>query len=406
MHRALPALLASLAVLLAAVCSSPSLAQQSLQAKFDRFLETRIVPAARAAGVPQDLIRRELSGLSPDTSLPGLGDPDGPERPPSVNYQSEFRAPAGYFRDSQFNALAAQGRRLAQTHRATLSRIEARYGVPSRIILAIWARESGYGAARIPNDALRTLATRAFMGTRRDFFAEETVAALQILADGHISRADLRSSWGGALGQPQFLPSSFLRLAVDFDGDGKRDIWRSVPDTLASIANYLAWHGWVTGRDWGYEAEVPASVSCAREGPDRGQPISAWVREGVSRVKDRPFPQHELPQPGFLLMPAGRNGPAFIATDNFYVLKAYNESDVYALFVGHLADRYGNNTGFVQGWKDVKTRSRGAVRDLQLELEAKGHDVGGADGLIGFKTRRTLGLEQEKAGRRATCWLD
>ena len=404
MHRALSALLAALLATL--WTSSAHAQQQGLQAKFDRFLETRIAPAARAAGVPQRVIDRELAGLSPDTSLPGLGDPDGPERPPSVNYQSEFRAPAGYFRDNQFNALAAQGQRLAQTHAATLARIEARYGVPSRIILAIWGRESGYGAARIPNDALRTLATRAFMGTRREFFASETVAALQILAEGHITRADLRSSWGGALGQPQFLPSSFLRFAVDFDGDGKRDIWRSVPDTLASIANYLAWHGWVKGRDWGYEALVPASVSCSREGPDRGQPISAWVAEGVSRVRDRPFPSHELPQPGFLLMPAGRNGPAFIVTDNFYVLKAYNESDVYALFVGHLADRYSSSAGFVQGWKEVKTRSRGAVRDLQLQLEGKGHDVGGADGLIGFKTRRTLGLEQEKAGRRATCWLE
>lgn len=411
MHHPLPAFFVLMArfpaaLLLAALWTAPALAQQGLQAKFDRFLETRIVPAARAAGVPQRVIDRELAGLSPDTSLPGLGDPDGPERPPSVNYQSEFRAPAGYFRDNQFNALAAQGQRLAQTHAATLARIEARYGVPSRIILAIWGRESGYGAARIPNDALRTLATRAFMGTRREFFASETVAALQVLAEGHITRADLRSSWGGALGQPQFLPSSFLRFAVDFDGDGKRDIWRSVPDTLASIANYLAWHGWVKGRDWGYEALVPASVSCSREGPDRGQPISAWVAEGVSRVRDRPFPSHELPQPGFLLMPAGRNGPAFIVTDNFYVLKAYNESDVYALFVGHLADRYSSSAGFVQSWKEVKTRSRGAVRDLQLQLEGKGHDVGGADGLIGFKTRRTLGLEQEKAGRRATCWLE
>lgn len=407
MQRALTVLFRlSLAAASLALPSLPAAAQQSLQAKFASFLETRIVPAAREAGVPASAIARELKGLSPDTSLPGLGDPDGPERPPSVNYQSEFRAPGGYFRDSQFNALVNRGRALARTHQATLTRIEARYGVPSRILLAIWARESGYGGARIPHDALRTLATRAFMGDRRDFFAKETVAALQILAEGHISRAEMKSSWGGALGQPQFLPSSFLRLAVDFDGDGKRDIWRSVPDTLASIANYLAWYGWVKGRDWGYEAVIPASVSCSREGPDRGQPISAWVAEGVTRVKDRPFPAHELPQPGFLLMPAGRNGPAFIATDNFYVLKAYNESDVYALFVGHLADRYGSNSGFVQSWKDVKTRSRGSVRQLQLTLEGKGHDVGGADGLIGFKTRRTLGLEQEKAGRRATCWLE
>uniref|UniRef100_UPI003BACF13C lytic murein transglycosylase n=1 Tax=Stappia sp. TaxID=1870903 RepID=UPI003BACF13C len=404
MRRALTRL--ALAMLLVAAGAAPLAAQQDLNAKFGAFLETTIKPAARKAGVPEAVLTRELHRLTPDTRLPGLGDPDGPERPAAVNYQAEFRAPAGYFKASAFKAHVARGRKLAKTHASLLLRIERRYGVPGRIVLAIWARESGYGAARIPHDALRTLATRAFMGDRRDYFAGETVAALQILAEGHISRQRLRSSWGGALGQPQFMPSSYLRLAVDFDGDGSRDIWRSVPDTLASIANYLAWHGWVKGRDWGYEAVIPDSVSCTREGPDQGQPVSAWVAEGVRRARSRPFPKHELPQPGFLLMPAGRLGPAFIATDNFYVLKAYNESDAYALFVGHLADRYGMDTGFIQSWKKAPTRTRGAVRDLQLKLEKKGHDVGGADGLIGFKTRRTLGLEQERAGRPATCWLE
>lgn len=399
---ALPCLIAFLVLSFA---PAPSVAGP-YDAQFRQFLDREIAPAAISAGVPQSVVTRELSGLTPDTSLPGLGRPDAPEAPPSVNYQSEFRAPAGYFRDSQFNALVAQGRRLAKQHATTLARIERETGVPGRIVLAIWARESGYGGAKIPKDALRTLATRAFMGQRRDLFREETVAALQILAEGHISRARMKSSWGGAMGQPQFLPSSFLRHAVDYDGDGRRDIWTSVPDTLASIARYLQWHGWVRGRDWGYEAVIPPSVSCTNEGPDRGRPISEWVAAGVKRVKDRPFPAHEVPQPGFLLMPAGRYGPAFIATDNFYVLKSYNESDVYALFVGHLADRYGSNTGFVQDWTPIKTRSRGAVRKIQLELEAKGHDVGGADGLIGFKTRRSLGAAQEQAGRKATCWLE
>ncbi|MCA1299921.1 lytic murein transglycosylase [Stappia indica] len=399
--RRVPLLLAAALSLLAVPVSAGP-----YDAGFRAFLDGTIAPAAREAGVPAAVIARELAGMTPDTSLPGLGKPGGKGTPPPVNYQAEFRAPGGYFRDSQFNGLVAKGRTLARQHAATLQRIEQRYGVPGRIVLAIWARESGYGAARIPKDALRTLATRAYMGQRRDFFAKETVAALQILADGHIRRQDMKSSWGGALGQPQFLPSSFLRHAVDFDGDGKRDIWNSAPDTLASIAAYLNWYGWVKGRDWGFEAVVPASVSCTREGPDRGQPITSWTTEGVRRVKERPFPAHERPQPGFLLMPAGRFGPAFIATDNFYVLKSYNESDVYALFVGHLADRYGTNAGFVQDWRPIKTRSRGAVRKIQLALEAKGYDVGGADGLIGFKTRRSLGAAQEKAGNPATCWLE
>ncbi|MEH0071030.1 lytic murein transglycosylase [Pannonibacter sp. Pt2-lr] len=302
--------------------------------------------------------------------------------------------------------MAGPGRSLMQKHAATLKAVESRYGVPARIIVAIWGRETGYGAAKIPHDGLRVVATRAFMGERREFFLGETVAALQILADGHITRTELKSSWGGAMGQPQFLPSSFLKYAVDFDGDGRRDIWRSVPDTLASIANYLSQHGWERGRDWGYEVVLPPSVSCSREGPDQQQAVSRFVREGVTRVRGREFPKSELGKPVNILMPAGRHGPAFLATGNFYVLKAYNESDVYALFVGHLADRFSRDEGFAADWDPTPHLSRGAVRDLQLKMQKAGYDVGKPDGLIGFKTRRSLGMMQEAAGRPATCWLE
>ncbi len=374
-------------------------------AEFRQFLDAVVIPEAKRAGISNRVIQRELKNLTPDTSLPGLGKPGRDAGPPPVNYQAEFRAPGRYFRNDQFTALVRTGRSLRTKHQKTLTAIEQRYGVPGRIILAIWARESAYGNAKIPHDAVRVLATRAFMGQRRATFRAELVAALQILQSGAISRARMRSSWGGAMGHPQFLPTSYLKHAVDFDGDGRRDIWTSVPDTLASIANYLKNNGWVPGRDWGYEASVPASISCAREGPDRGQKIGAWIADGVSRVSGRPFPDHEVNQPGYLLMPAGRLGPAFIATENFYVLKTYNESDVYALFVGHLADRYGNNKSLVGTWKKVPTVSRGNVRKLQLQLEGVGYDVGGADGLIGFKTRRSIGESQQKKGRSPTCWI-
>nr|WP_155143899.1 lytic murein transglycosylase [Roseibium sp. RKSG952] len=390
---------------LAALLSAPDVNAGPHDAAFRTFLNSEIVPAARAQGVSQAVLDRELRGLTPDTSLPGLVGPGGKGRPPKINFQAEFRAPAGYFRDSQFNALVPGGRRLMQTHASALAKIEARYGVPKRIIVAIWARESAYGNARIPHDAIRVLATRAFMGQRTDFYKKELIAALKILQNGDVSRQDMKSSWGGAMGQPQFLPSSYLKYAVDFDGDGKRDIWRSQVDTMASIANYLSRHGWEKGRDWGYEVVIPDHVSCTREGPDNRQKISAFVQEGVTRVSGRPFPAHEMRQPGNILMPAGRYGPAFIATGNFYVLKEYNESDVYALFVGHLADRYGNNRRFVADWKPTKQTTRGAVRTLQSKLEGQGHDVGGADGLIGFKTRRSIGKAQEKSGYFATCWI-
>ncbi|WP_299809154.1 lytic murein transglycosylase [uncultured Roseibium sp.] len=393
------------AVLAAFVFSGFQLQAGQYDAQFRQFLKTEIMPAARQAGVSQATLDRELAGLTPDTSLPGLVGPGGKGAPPKVNFQSEFKSPARYFRDSQFNALVPRGRSLMQKHAAALQKIEARYGVPKRIILAIWARESGYGGAKIPHDALRVVATQAFMGQRPDFFKGEVIAALKILQNGDISRQAMKSSWGGAMGQPQFLPSSYLKYAVDFDGDGKRNIWTSEVDTMASIAHYLSEHGWVKDRDWGYEVILPDSVSCTREGPDNRQKISAFAREGVRRVSGKPFPDHELNRPGNILLPAGRYGPAFIATENFYVIKDYNESDTYALFIGHLADRYGSNKGFAGEWKPMKETTRGAVRNLQQRLEGLGHDVGGADGLIGFKTRRSIGKDQEKNGFFATCWV-
>jgi membrane-bound lytic murein transglycosylase B len=215
----------------------------------------------------------------------------------------------------------------------------------------------------------------------------------------------MRSSWAGALGQPQFMPSSYLEYAVDFDRNGHPDIWNSVPDTLASIAAYLNRAGWVTGRDWGFEVTVPASVSCALEGPDRGKRISDWERLGIKRVSGKPFPDHEARSEGYLLMPAGRHGPAFIVTPNFYVLKEYNESDLYALFVGHAGDRiqWGDKR-FSASWGGTDTMLRSDIAKMQRAMEKLGYDVGGADGLPGYRTRRSIGDWQAKHGREPTCF--
>ena len=215
----------------------------------------------------------------------------------------------------------------------------------------------------------------------------------------------MKSSWAGALGQPQFMPSNFLAYAADGDGDGRADIWRSEADTIASIGHYLARHGWVPGRDWGFEVTVPATVSCALEGPDQGRPIREWEALGIARVGGKAFPEHERDGEGFLLMPAGRNGPAFIVTPNFYVLKDYNMSDLYALFVGHVGDRIQYGMGdFSAGWGAVGGLYRSDVAAMQRALEAQGHDVGGADGLAGFKTRRSIGRWQQAQGMPATCF--
>ena len=180
-----------------------------------------------------------------------------------------------------------------------------------------------------------------------------------------------------------------------------------MPDTLASIANYLVNYGWVKGRDWGFEVTVPESVSCTLEGPDQGRRISDWAAMGIARVGGKPFPANELKAEGFLLMPAGRSGPAFIVTPNFYVLKEYNESDLYALFIGHGADRIAHgDRRFAGAWGKVGGLYRSDIAALQRGLEKTGHDVGGADGLPGFKTRRSIGKWQEANGRAATCFPD
>src|SRR5690606_30212761 len=232
-------------------------------------------------------------------------------------------------------------------------------------------------------------------------------AALEMIEKRQAPISAMKSSWAGALGQPQFMPSSYLQYAVDGDGDGRADIWGSAADTLASIANYLTKKGWVKGRDWGFEVTVPANLSCSLEGPDRGRKIADWAAMGITRVSGRPFPEHEARQEGFLLMPAGRSGPAFIVTPNFYVLKEYNFSDNYALFVAHAADRiaYGDKQ-FTAQWGKVGGLYRSDIAAMQRALEKLGYDVGSADGLPGFRTRRSIGEWQAKAGMPATCFPD
>ena len=398
----------AIALFAAVLAGGPAAAldRAAVERQFQDWIGGELWPLAKKAAVSRKTFAAETAGLSLDWELPDLRPPGTPERPPDQQRQSEFRAPKRYFNESNLDNLVKNGRALRGKWGDTLKAVEARFGVPDRIVLAIWGRESGYGRASIPHDAIRVLASEAFMGARKEIFVPEIVAALKILDEGHIRRERMKSSWAGALGQPQFLPTKFLKYAVDFDGDGRRDIWDSVPDSLASIANYLKAHGWQSGRDWGFEAEVPTSVSCALEGPEQGRKISDWIGRGITRIKGRDFPAAETARTGYLLMPAGRSGPAFIATENFYILKTYNESDLYALFIGHLADRYGSNAGFVANWGDVDGFSRGDVHDMQVRLQQRGYDVGGADGLVGFKTRTAIGSWQEKAGMAATCFPD
>jgi lytic murein transglycosylase len=383
----------------------PASAAKNVDALFRDWLVNDLWPQARAVGVSADTFNTAFTGVRPNLKLPDLVMPGEEESTPKIQHQAEFSSPGKYFAENTVRGVTAGGRARMARHKAVLDAVEKQYGVPAGIALAIWGRESGFGNAKIPHNAIEVLGTKAFMSTRQDMFRAEILAALVMVERG-VPLSAMKSSWAGALGQPQFLPSSYLAHAVDFDGNGA-DIWNSEADTLASIGKYLAHYGWVRGRDWGFEVTVPENVSCALEGPDRGRTISDWAKMGIARANGRPFPDHEAREQGFLMMPAGRHGPAFIVTPNFYVLKEYNESDLYALFVGHAGDRimYGDST-FSGGWGKVGGLYRSDVAVMQRGLEKLGYDVGGADGLAGFKTRRSIGDWQARKGLKPTCFPD
>ena len=373
------------------------------QRAFDNWIAEDIWQEARARGVSRQTFERALGNARLNWDLPDLVPPGTEATPPRRNFQAEFRSPARYFRHAASDANI--GRSLARKHATLLTRLEAQTGVPGHIVLAIWGRESAFGRAPIPHDAFDVLGTKAFMSRRADFFRSELIAALEIAEAGHAPGGALRSSWAGALGQPQFMPTSFLRHARDGDGDGRADIWNSESDTLASIAGYLADYGWEPDRDWGFEVRVPETVSCALEGPDQGRTIAEWEAMGITRISGRPFPDHERRGEGFLMMPAGRLGPAFLVTPNFYVLKDYNTSDLYALYIGNVGDRIAFGMGdFDADWRQTGGLMRGDIALMQTALEREGHDVGGVDGLPGFKTRRSIGRWQIAQGLRPTCF--
>ena len=395
------------ALLVLLMLAVPAQAQNraAIESQFQGWLEQTVWPQARAKGVSRETFRRAFQGVTLNWDLPDLVPPGSPPPKRRAQSQAEFGSPAKYFNRGSLDGATSVGRQMASRYATALAATERATGVPARIILAIWGRESGYGRVSIPHDAFRVLGTKGFMSTRAPYFTDELIALLQIAEAGHAPSSAMKSSWAGALGQPQFMPSNFLKYAADGDGDGHADIWRSEADTIASIGSYLARHDWQSGRDWGFEVILPDSVSCTLEGPDQARRIADWEAMGIRRVGGKAFPDHERRGQGSLLLPAGRNGPAFIVTPNFYVLKDYNFSDLYALFVGHVGDRIAYGMGdFTAGWGTVGGLLRSDVATMQRALEGMGHDVGGADGLAGFKTRRSIGRWQESRGLPATCF--
>jgi lytic murein transglycosylase len=335
-------------------------------------------------------------------SLPDLALTGRPERPPPQ--QPEFvQTPADYVRESSIARLAGEGKKLFTAHRATLDAIERQFGVPPQIILAIWGRETAFGGYKLPHDALRVLATQAYTGRRKDMFRAEFLSALKMLQDG-VSRDRMRSSWGGAMGLTQFLPSEYYKHAVDFDGDGRVDIWTSVPDALASAAKQLANKGWVRGERWAYEVRSPGNVDCTIAQPAHVMPVGEWLKRGYVAAHGRRLADGELRNEASLLLPEGTYGPAFLTPKNYFVIKEYNFSDLYVLFVGHLADRIAGGRPFEQPWGKVAQLPSAALERMQRTLTRLKLYNDKIDGKAGMLTRAALGAYQKANGLKLDCW--
>lgn len=368
---------------------------------FQQWLQS-LRPESLKLGVSQATFDAATRGLEPDLTLPDLVIPGRKETPSA---QPEFvQVPADYLKETTLVRLAAQGRKLADDHRATLAKIEREFGVPASVLLAIWGRETAYGTYKLPYNAVRVLATQAYLGRRKDQFRNEFLLALKIIDEGHITLAGMRSSWAGAMGLTQFLPSEFFKYAVDFDGDGRRDIWNSISDALASAAKQLAGKGWQRGRMWAIEVRAPKNTDCTIAEPAVTMPVSEWLRRGFVPLGGRKIGTDDLNETASLIMPEGIFGPAFLTPRNYFVLKDYNFSDLYVLFVGNLSDRIAGGGAFVTPWSKTAQLPTAQLEAMQRILTERGIYQDKIDGKAGMKTRSALGLYQKASGLPVDCW--
>ena len=368
---------------------------------FSDFLNS-VWPDAQKLGVSRATFDNATRNLSPDMSLPDLVIPGKPEAP--SRGQAEFvQTPAEYLREATFNNLAAQGRKLLAEHRATLAKIEQQFGVPGPIILAIWGRETAFGTYKLPKDAVQVLATQAYTGKRKDYFRNQFIYVLKMLQDG-VPRERLRSSWGGAMGLTQLLPSEYYEYGVDLDGDGKVDIWTSTADALGSAAKQLVVKGWQPGKRWAIEVRAPANADCTAGIPDNKRPVNDWLKDGFAPAYGRTLSADEMAETASLLQPAGIYGPSFLTPNNYFVIKEYNTSDLYVLFVGHLADRIADAKPFEHPWNGVVQLKTADVERMQTrlaELKLYGDRI---DGKAGMRTRAAVGNYQKANGLKVDCW--
>jgi lytic murein transglycosylase len=368
---------------------------------FAEFIEG-LWPEAKAGGVSRATFDKAFAGVKPNLKLPDL---DLPGRPSDgAKGQAEFtRAPKDYLDEAYLERLAATGRQLEAKHRAELEKIEREIGVDRYSILAIWGRETAFGQHVLPHDAIEVLATLAWTGRRKDLFRNELIEALKMLQSG-VARSDMRASWAGAVGLTQFMPSEYFTHARDLNGDGRKDIFRNVGDALASGAAQLAGKGWVRGVTWGYEVIIPASSDCGLEGPTQARSIADWQKMGYKRADGQPWGAKYQPVEAYLMSPAGAYGPSFLVFENYKVIRRYNMSDLYAVFVGHLADRIAGKGDFVHAFGGTGAQKTKVIEEIQTRLGKAGYDVEKVDGKVGSNTRKVIGLYQRANGLNVDCW--
>jgi membrane-bound lytic murein transglycosylase B len=354
-------------------------------ASFTDFLAA-IAGEAQAAGVSAATVRRELAGLEPDAAVIAQS-----------RKQSEFTRPFwDYIEGAVSAARLKQSVPAAFRGAQAFKFIERRLGVERHVVAGIWGMESNFGAATGDKDVLRSVASLAFSGYRDDFYRNETIAALRILEDGHIGRERMLGSWAGAMGQTQFIPSSFLTYAFDADGDGAKNIWTSIPDALASAANHLKLDGWIAGLPWGFEVLVSDGFDFAYGDRMTRHAFADLARAGLARPSGEAMPGSGA---GSLFLPTGIRGPAFVITDNFEVIRKYNTSDAYALAVGLLGDRMFGAGPLAGRWpRTEKQLGAKELAELQRSLKAMGLPISKIDGKLGWQTRQGVQAVQRKLG--------
>ena len=382
-------LLVSLGVLFVFGLGIPVQAQNAVG--FEQWIR-QFWPTARAAGITAQTYNAAFASVRFDPSVVRR-----------ASSQPEFVKPVWSYLDGVVSKTRIEaGRKMKRKYASILQQIEQVYGVDRHVILAIWGMETSYGAifsnSKLIKPTIQSLAMLGYADPQRSKFGKtQLIAALKILQNGDVAPSRMVGSWAGAMGHTQFIPTTYLGKAVDFDGDGRRDIWNSVADALASSANLLRTAGWESGKTWGYEVQLPRHFSFELADGKVIKTLAQWQALGISRVRGQHFPR-----PGDqarLILPAGYQGPAFLVLKNFAMIKRYNNADSYALGVGHLADRIRGGSGFAGSWpRSDRVLTRSERKEVQSILNRLGYDTGGIDGRLGSKSRAAVRHWQKRAG--------